>query len=146
MAMNSYGVFLMQEKAGSSGQFEKLVDIKDFPDIGGTPEMLETTTLSNRGRTYIPGIDNNDNMEFTVNYTLDDYKKLKALKGKKTKFGIWIGGSESEGTITPTGSEGKWDFDGYLSVTVKGADVNKVLEMTVSIAPASDINDHSNDG
>lgn len=146
MAMNSYGVFLMQEKAGSSGQFEKLVDIKDFPDIGGTPEMLQTTTLSNRGHTYIPGIDNNDNMEFAVNYTLEDYKKLKALKGKKTKFAIWMGGSESENTITPTGSEGKWDFDGYLSVTVKGAGVNEVVEMTVSIAPASDINDHSNDG
>lgn len=146
MAMNSYGVFLMQEKSGSSGQFEKLVDIKDFPDIGGTPEMLQTTTLSNRGHTYIPGIDNNDNMEFTVNYTLDDYKKLKALKGKKTKYAIWMGGSESEDTITPTGSEGKWDFEGYLNVTVKGAGVNEVVEMTVSIAPASDINDHSNDG
>lgn len=146
MAMNSYGVFLMQEKSGSSGQFEKLVDIKDFPDIGGTPEMLQTTTLSNRGHTYIPGIDNNDNMEFTVNYTLDDYKKLKALKGKKTKYAIWMGGSESEDTITPTGSEGKWDFEGYLNVTVKGAGVNEVVEMTVSIAPTSDINDHSNDG
>lgn len=146
MAMNSYGVFLMQEKSGSSGQFEKLVDIKDFPDIGGTPEMLQTTTLSNRGHTYIPGIDNNDNMEFKTNYTQEDYKKLKALKGKKTKFAIWMGGSETEDSITPTGSEGKWDFDGYLNVTVNGAGVNEVVEMTVSIAPASDINDHSNDG
>jgi len=146
MAMNSYGVFLMQEKSGSSGQFEKLVDIKDFPDIGGTPEMLQTTTLSNRGHTYIPGIDNNDNMEFKANYTQEDYKKLKALKGKKTKFAIWMGGSETEDSITPTGSEGKWDFDGYLNVTVNGAGVNEVVEMTVSIAPASDINDHSNDG
>ena len=40
MAISTYKVFLM--KKGTS-TYEKLVDIKDFPDLGGAPEMLETT-------------------------------------------------------------------------------------------------------
>ena len=139
MAMTSYKVFLMHKK---SNKFEKLVDIKDFPDIGGTPEMLQTTTLSNRSHTYIPGIENSEAMEFTVNYSKEDYAALKALKGKKETYAVWFGGTEgSDGSVTPTGSEGKFDFDGYLGVTVSGAGVNEVVDMKVSIAPASDIRD-----
>ncbi len=39
MATSSYKTFLMYKKASA---YEKLVDIKDFPDLGGSPEMLET--------------------------------------------------------------------------------------------------------
>ena len=45
MAISTYKVFLMK-KAASGGTYSKVVDIKDFPDLGGAPEMLETTTLS----------------------------------------------------------------------------------------------------
>ena len=43
MATSSYKSFLMYKKSGAT--YEKLVDIKDYPDIGGSPETLETTTL-----------------------------------------------------------------------------------------------------
>lgn len=146
MAISSYGVFLMIAKSATPTKFDKLVDIKDFPDIGAAPDNLDTTTLSNKGRTYIPGIEDNGNKEFKCNYTKEDYATLKALKGQKNKYGIWMGGSESAGVVTPTGEYGKWDFDGYLDVYVNGAGVNEVVEMTVSIAPASDVNDHQNEG
>ena len=84
MAISTYKIFLMQK---TSTDWEKVVDIKEFPDLGGSPEMLETTTLSDRMQTYIPGIQSLDALEFTTNYTLDDYKKLKAsrtaLRNKK---------------------------------------------------------------
>ena len=69
MAISTYKIFLMQKKAEA---WEKLIDIKEFPDLGGTPEMLETTTLSDRMQTYIPGIQSLDALEFTSNYTLAD--------------------------------------------------------------------------
>ena len=81
MAINTYKVFLMQK---ASSTYEKLIDIKDFPDLGGSPEMLETTTLSDKMQTYIPGIQNIDALEFSANYTLEYYKKIKALEGKET--------------------------------------------------------------
>lgn len=69
MAISTYKIFLMQSADGKS-TWEKLIDIKDFPDLGGTPEMLETTTLSDSMQTYIPGIQSLDALEFTSNYTL----------------------------------------------------------------------------
>ena len=49
--------------------YEKLIDIKEFPDLGGDPEMLETTTLSDNMQTYIAGIQSLDALSFTANYT-----------------------------------------------------------------------------
>ncbi len=136
MAISTYKIFLM--KKGSSGDtYEKLVDIKDFPDLGGPPEMLETTTLSDGAQTYIPGIQSLDSLEFTANYTKDDYSTLKALEGTETEFAVWFGGTVSGGTATPTGSDGKFEFSGQLSVFPVGGGVNEVVDMTITIAPST---------
>ena len=128
MAINTYGIQLMHKGTGST--YTKLVDIKDFPDLGGAPEMLETTTLSDSMQTYIEGIQSSDALEFTANYTKEDYTKLVALKGKNESFAVHFG---TEGT------NGKFEFTGYLSVRVNGGGVNEVVGMTISIAPSSAI-------
>lgn len=139
MAISTYKVFLMMK--GSSGDtYEKLVDIKDFPDLGGTPEMLETTTLSDKMQTYIAGIQSLDGLEFTANYTKTDFDKLKALEGQFKEFSVWFGGTDATGTATPTGKDGKFNFTGQLSVFPVGAGVNEVVNMTISIAPSTSIN------
>lgn len=135
MAISSYKIFLM--KKGST-DYEKLIDIKEFPDLGGSPESLDTTTLSDKMRTYIPGIQDNEAMEFTANYTLADYIKLKALEGVDNAYAVWFGGTEGmDGTLTPTGSDGKFEFNGALSVFPTGSGVNEVVEMTITIMPSS---------
>lgn len=136
MAINTYKVFLMSK---TDGAYEKLIDIKDFPDLGGAPEMLETTTLSDRMQTYIPGIQSIDALEFSSNYTLEDYKKLKGLEGKDMDFAVWFGGTESGETVTPTGTDGKFKFKGQLSVFAAGGGVNEVVGMTITIAPSTPI-------
>lgn len=138
MAINTYKIFLMS-KGESESSYSKLVDIKDFPDLGGAPEMLETTTLSDKMQTYIPGIQQLDSLEFTANYTLADFKKLKALEGVTQSYAVWFGGSESSGTPTPTGADGKYEFEGQLSVFPVGAGVNEVVDMTITIAPSTPI-------
>lgn len=132
MAISTYKVFLMKGSA-------KLVDIKSFPDLGGEPELLETTTLSDKMQTYIPGIQSLDALSFTANYTKDDYSTLKALEEQELEYGVWFGGTESGGVVTPTGSEGKFSFKGKLSVFVGGGGVNEVVDMTVTIAPSTPI-------
>lgn len=136
MASSSFKTFLMHKKAEA---YEKLVDIKNFPDLGGAPEMLETTTLSDSMQTFVEGIQSQSALEFTINYDLETYQKINAMKGVETEFSVWFGGTEAGDTITPTGDDGKFNFKGYISIRVGGKGVNEVKEATISIAPSTPI-------
>lgn len=129
MAISSYKTYLMSGDSASA--LTKLIDIKEFPDLGGDPEMLETTTLSDKMQTYIMGIQSADALEFTCNYTKEDFATLDALTGQTKHYGVYFG--------SETGSEGKFTFQGQLSVRVNGGGVNEVVEMTISIAPSTEI-------
>ena len=136
MAISTYKSFLMVK---NSSTWEKLIDIKSFPDLGGAPELLETTTLSDSMTTNIMGIQSLDALEFECNYSLADYTKLKEMEGENKEFAVWLGGTEAGGVATPTGSDGKFEFNGQLSVFVNGGGVNEVVNMTVSIAASTPI-------
>ena len=136
MAISTYKSFLMVKNASA---WEKLIDIKSFPDLGGAPELLETTTLSDSMTTNIMGIQSLDALEFECNYSLADYTKLKEMEGTDKEFAVWLGGTEAGGVATPTGSDGKFEFNGQLSVYVNGGGVNEVVNMTVSIAASTPI-------
>lgn len=136
MAISTYKVFLMIKKDAA---YEKLVDIKDFPDLGGEPEMLETTTLSDKMQTYIPGIQNLDALAFTANYTKEKFTELKGMEGTEHDYAVWFGGTEENGVVTPTGSDGKFGFKGQHSVYTVGGGVNEVVDMNITIAPSTPI-------
>lgn len=129
MAISTYGITLMHKASGESA-YTKLIDIKDFPDLGGAPEMLETTTLSDNMQTYIPGIQSLDALEFTANYTLTDFKKIRAMAGTDTAFAVWFGAE---------GADGKFEFNGQISAFPVGSGVNEVVDMTITIAPSTPI-------
>ena len=126
-------------KGASESAYTKLIDIKEFPDLGGDPEMLETTTLSDKMQTYIAGIQSLDGLSFTANYDLTNFKTLKALEGKNEKYAVWFGGTESGGVLTPTGSDGKFSFDGQLTAYPTGGGVNEVVDIGITIAPSTPI-------
>ena len=134
MAINTYGIQLMKGTKASGGAitYAHLIDIKDFPDLGGAPEMLETTTLSDGMQTYIEGIKSSDALEFTANYDKTKYAELTAatIKGVQVPYAVYFGSN---------GTNGKFEFEGYLSVRVNGGGVNEVVSMTISITPATEI-------
>lgn len=139
-AHNSYMTYLMSSTDGKN--YTKLVDIKEFPDLGSAPATLDTTTLSDAMHTYIEDIlDTGGALEFNANYKLEDYTKLLALKGTETYFGVWFGGKAdtTTGTVTPDGKFGMFNFKGQLSVWKKSASVGAVQEMGISIAPSTEI-------
>ena len=138
-ATNTYKTFLMN--GGAEGAtFTKLIDIKEFPDLGQAPDTLETTTLSDHMKTYIADIiDPGGALEFNANYDLTDYETLQTHVGKQEWWAIWFGGTGQGNTLTPTGSEGKFKFKGELSVWVKGAGTSAVREMGVAITPSTPI-------
>lgn len=136
MATSSYKTFLM--KKGDTGDaYTKLVDIKDYPDLGGEPEQIETTTLSDSMTTSIPGIQTLESFQFNANYEKEKYAELKALEGKTASYAVWFGGTGEGASLAPTGSEGKYSFEGQLSVFVVGAGVNAVRDMRITILPST---------
>ena len=137
MAISTYKVFLMHGTGSGTTSWSKLIDIKEFPDLGGEPELLETTTLSDNMQTYIAGIQSSEGLKFTANYTKTDFAALKELEGENEKYAVWFGGTESGGTVTPDGSDGKFEFEGELSVYPVGGGVNEVVGMGITIAPST---------
>lgn len=112
--------------------YTKLVDIKDFPDLGGAPEALDITTLSDAMTRSINGIQQLKPFEFTANYTKTDYTALKAKEGTTTKFALYFGSAGD-------GADGKFGWEGQLSVWPVGGKVNSALEMKISISASTAI-------
>ena len=138
-ATSTYKTFLMQGTGTTTITYTKLCDITEFPALGGDPELLDATTLSDRMRVYVLGIQNTEGLKFTANYDKTTYQTLSTMSGEKM-FAVYFGGTENTNSApTPTGSEGKFTFKGELSVYVEGAGVNAVRTMSITIAPTTPI-------
>lgn len=126
MAISTQGVTLKWGTSATS--LSKVVDIKDFPDLGGAPEVLETTTLSDDIQTYIMGIQGSGMMEFTCNYTKDDFDEVMKDANKDLYYALEFGDK---------GDEGIFEWQGQHIAWVVGAGVNAVTEFKIGIAPST---------
>ena len=125
MAMNTYGIRLLWGESAEA--VEKIVDIKDFPDMIGEPEMLETTTLSDAQVTNIPGIRSSDTLTFTCNYTKADFTAVNADAEKPLHYALEF----SDGS--------KFTWQGQHTCGLPGKGVNEVVEFTINIAASTPV-------
>lgn len=126
MAISTYQVELHNSETGT-GSYTKFCDVKDFPDLGGDPELLETTTLSDKMQTYIEGIQASEMLAFTVNHTLELMKKVTAMKGKVSHWKLKF----SDGST--------FTWSGTPSYKVSGEGVNAVINGVINIVPNTEI-------
>lgn len=125
MAINTYGITL--KWGDSAAAISKVVDIKDFPDMIGDPEMLETTTLSDAQVTNIPGIKSSDMLTFTCNYTKADFTAVNADAEKPLHYALEF----SDGS--------KFTWQGQHTCGLPGKGVNEVVEFTINIAASTPV-------
>ena len=127
-------VSYLYRKANGTSTFVKLVDIPSVPDLGGAPEQIDITTLSDRKQKNMNGIQSVSSHEFgawyddTVYDTLQgimdaDYDKTSA--SELDTYQIWIG---------ENGVGGKFEWQGKLSVYVGGYESNAAIPMTITIS------------
>ena len=136
--ISTYKTYLMYKTTSAATQYTKLVDIKNFPDLGGEPERIDVTTLSDRVRKYTAGVQDISSFSFTANYIAADYAKINGLSGTQGAYAIWIGATTSNGVDTPTGDDGKWSWTGDIYVYKTGGDVNAAQEMTITAFPSTE--------
>lgn len=128
-AESTIGTFLFYGESAES--LAKLLRIKNYPDLGGAPEMIETTDLECKDETQVPGVRSASSMEFTANYNSDVYNAVDAKAGKPGYYEVRFGDEN--------GKNGIFKFQGQHSIFANGGDVNAAREMTVTIARSSKI-------
>lgn len=134
------GTFLMYKKSGEQ-DFKELVPIVDYPALGGEPEQIDVTDLSDTMQRFVLGVQKLKTFEFKAHYYLDTYKTIKELeKEQGLTIAVWLGGKdEGTGKLVPQGQDGKFQFGGTIAVKVEGGKVNEARTMTITVAPNTGI-------
>ena len=102
-----------------------LTNLQEIPELGGTAEAIEITTLADAAHVYTDGILNyGDSLNFKFLYEETQFKQLLSLEGVQACE-----------VILPDGASCK--FSGTCSVKLDGVGVNAALTYTLSIKPSS---------
>lgn len=125
MAISTYAATLKWGESASA--VTKKIDIKDFPDLIGDPNMLETTTLSDDAQTFIPGIKSTDLLTFTFNLDKTSGAAVKDDEDKPLYYELEF----SDGL--------KFNWQGEHTLGVPGKGVDEVVEGTINIVPSTPI-------
>ena len=105
------------------------VALKTGTDYATATKLIQTTTLSDDAHTYIDGIKDQQALEFTANYAMEDLKKANALSTETT---FWLEFGEG-------GVSGIFTWKGTASAFVNGEGVNGVVEMTITSTPSTPV-------
>ncbi len=122
----------------SGGSWEELVAIKDYPDLGGDKEKLDSTTLKDTKKKSINGLEDTADLSFTANYEKEDYDKLIAIEDTDTLDDYAIKFGED-------GIEGIFAWQGKIHVYPTSGSVNAVREMKFSTTVENDEGIHEVD-
>ena len=104
-----------------------LTNLQEIPELGGTAESIEITTLADAAHMYTDGIKNyGDSLSFKFLYEKEQFTELNALSG-----------SQNCVVSLPDGSS--CTFSGTCSVKLDGVGVNSALTYTLSVKPDSEM-------
>ena len=135
--ISTYRTYLMYKATTSATQYTKLCDIKSFPDLGGEPERIDVTSLSDGQRKYVAGVQDISSSTFSANYIASDLTKINNLSGTQHDFQLWFGATGNVGQEVPDGHNGIYSWTGDIMAYVTGGDVNSPVEMTIVVFPST---------
>ena len=123
----SKGIKLSYKSSGST--YTDLTNLQEIPDVGGSADSVEVTTLDDAAHMYINGLlDYGDSLDFTFLYDKTQFNTLVGLTGS-IDWKITLPGT---GGLTAT-------FSGQPSVKLNGVGVNDAITYTLSVKPSTAI-------
>jgi hypothetical protein len=129
----SYNETTISYKEGAMTDFEEIEFLMEVPEIGGDPEKIEVTTLSDKHKKYIPGISDLGDLDFVFLFDnsteTSNYRVLKELQDAKKIVTYKVEYPDGTGH----------QFDAYVSVKIAGGGVNTPATFTASMFLQSDI-------
>ena len=125
MAVISKGITLSYKNGGSS--YTALTNLQEIPDLGGSTEAIEITTLADAAHMYTDGLkDYGDSVEFKFLYEETQFSTLNGLSGS-TEWQVKL---PDQSTCT---------FSGTSSVKLDGVGVGAALTYTLAIKPNTEM-------
>lgn len=120
-------------KSTSEGTYTALTNLQNVPDLGGTADSIEITTLDDGAHTYMEGLKNfGDSVDFTFLYEKTQFTALNALTGEQFwQVGIPDGSNGAVSTVCT--------FKGACSVGLASVGVNAPITYTLSIKPSTEM-------
>jgi hypothetical protein len=133
MAQATNGTKLFAKKKAET-TYGELIGMKDFTDMGAKADRIETTTLSSPVKSYIRGIDDTPELEFTFNFedttvATSAYSICKALEAETNPADFKL--------MFPDGTFYSWS--GQCSIFVKAGKVNAVMEFHLGVTATTPI-------
>lgn len=122
-------------KSGASASaLTKLCRIKTYPQLGGEPEQIETTDMEDTMQTFVPGVQQMETMQFTINYEKDSYDTVKSRIATDKYFQLEFG---------EAGVDGIFSWMGEISAFINEGEVNGVREATITCTRSTEIFDEA---
>lgn len=127
MAVISKGIKLSYKASSEAPSYTDLTNLQDIPELGGTSESIEITTLDDAAHMYTDGILNyGDSLYFTFLYENTQFETLMALTGS-IDWKVTLPDSTT------------CSFSGTSSVHLAGVGVNAALTYILAIKPDSEM-------
>ena len=102
-----------------------LTNLQEIPELGGTRESIEITTLGDDAHMYTDGILNyGDNISFKFLYEKEQFTTLNGLVGTQT-------------IVVTLPDSSTCTFSGTCSVKLDGVGINAPLTYTLKVKPNS---------
>lgn len=102
-----------------------LTNLQEIPELGGTRESIEITTLGDDAHMYTDGILNyGDNISFKFLYEKEQFTTLNGLSGTQT-------------IVVTLPDSSTCTFSGTCSVKLDGVGINAPLTYTLNVKPNS---------
>ena len=127
MAVVSKGIKLSY-KMSDSDQYVELTDLQEIPELGGTTDAIEITTLADTAHVYTDGLINyGDSLAFKFLYADEQFKDLNLKQISNATLDWKV---ELPDTSFCT-------FKGTCSVKLDGVGIGAVLTYTLAVKPSS---------
>ncbi|GAX46767.1 phage tail tube protein [Pseudolactococcus reticulitermitis] len=111
--------------ATATGPFTSVAGIDQVPALGGTPEQIDVTNLSNGSRVNIDGVKSQDQLTFSLFDQKGNITALKAIEGTNKHWKVSF----------PSGHS--FTFQGKATVNSQEAAVNGAIKWNLVITVSS---------
>lgn len=125
IAQSDIGIELWASSTGASASFTKLIDVTAIPATGAAQGKLEATVLSSTKKQYIADREDLPDLEFTYNYTADNFEDVQDVANQLYYFMIVYG--DGSGAVI-YGEANSW-----VDAVSRGA----VVEAKLNVVPES---------